>query len=457
MKEEKQRIAIWDITSKCNLKCHHCYNQERYWEDASRYPELSRRDIETIIDKLTLLNFTRLHLLGGEPLMAKNLQYIVTYAKKNNLDVTMVTNGTLLTKKLYIDLFNWGVQAINISIDGTTSIENDAIRGEGSFDTVKKNLEDIFCYRKNVSYDMCPIQLSFTLTKCNLNQPIGLVSFAHSLGMQGVTLSYLSNEGKARDNYKNLQVSQEEKFQFIDKTIDDFKKFDDIALYIDARCYLSEYVYKKHGVCIEADVEGCKGGDGQFYILADGTLLPCSPAGTSMGQCLKNILPENESYPNLIRDTIETIISSKSLICFYNYTRDNTTYKETSPCNECHYSCHACPLLYNKQHIVEECLFARKKILQLDQEMLQTRFTKSKNVRFCMVGNVCEILDFKSQDKLLLEGIGLEIWNLLDGKITLEDICKLIFDKFSETVSYKEIQKDILEYIYSLKEKNLII
>ena len=32
-----ERIAIIDITSKCNLRCTHCYNQERYWE--TKWPE----------------------------------------------------------------------------------------------------------------------------------------------------------------------------------------------------------------------------------------------------------------------------------------------------------------------------------------------------------------------------------------------------------------------------------
>lgn len=26
-----ERIALWDITSQCNLRCKHCYNEERYW------------------------------------------------------------------------------------------------------------------------------------------------------------------------------------------------------------------------------------------------------------------------------------------------------------------------------------------------------------------------------------------------------------------------------------------
>lgn len=54
---------------------------------------------------------------------------------------------------------------------------------------------------------------------------------------------------------------------------------------------MCEYIYKKHGVELVTDNLGCKGGDKQFYILADGQLLPCSPAGTSIGKGLKGIIP----------------------------------------------------------------------------------------------------------------------------------------------------------------------
>lgn len=220
---EVKRIGIWDVTSKCNLRCAHCYNQERYWEKADNYSELTTEEIKVILDKLAALSFTRVHLLGGEPLMAKNLNYLISYARKLNIEVTMVTNGTLLDENMFVNLCNLGVTSISFSIDGTTALENDKIRGNGSFDKVVSNIDNANKLRKENNIDI-KLYLSFTLTRDNLNNASYLLDFADMHGIDSVSVSYLSKEGSARNDFMNLDVSLEEKFEFIDRLIDKRKK-----------------------------------------------------------------------------------------------------------------------------------------------------------------------------------------------------------------------------------------
>lgn len=452
VEENQSRIAIWDITSRCNLRCSHCYNQERYWEKADEYKDLSDLEIKIIIDKLCDLNFTRVHLLGGEPLMAKHLEHIITYAKKKKLEVTMVTNGTLLDRNRYIKLVDLGVSIINVSIDGTNSLDNDSIRGEGSFESVYQNLVQIADYRrKNPKYKSTILQLSFTLTKTNLLNSNNIISFANSLDMDGVTISYLSNEGKARDNYDTFSVDQEEKFSFLDNVVEDYKKVSKIKLYIDARGWLSEYIYKKHSIKIKADEVGCKGGDGQFYILADGTMLPCSPAGTSMGKCLDDVLPANSNYPNLIEDSLIEIENSNRLICFYNYSRDKKTYSNIYPCNQCKYECFACPLLYHDNKIVEECVLAKKKIAEIDSAFSKQKFIKKDHIRVKTNEEKIELLDFISHNRYVVEGVGILVWNNINGSNTLEDISKQICRVCNEDIDYSVVLEDVLQFVYDLR------
>lgn len=241
------RIAIIDITSRCNLRCAHCYNQERYWDKESKYREYSYDEIVCIVNKLSNLNFTRIHLLGGEPLMSSNILDMIKEATSQNLKVSIVTNGTLLTKEVMYNLCDLGVSSISISLDGITEESNDKIRGKGVFKKVISNLKESIeikeYFRKKMGKETA-IGISFTLTKANCKDACNLISFIRKNKLDGVNISYLSNEGQARKNLNTLTISEKDKFDFIDTIIEDYKKYLDIELNINARSYLGEYIYK---------------------------------------------------------------------------------------------------------------------------------------------------------------------------------------------------------------------
>lgn len=457
MKKEVKRIGIWDITSKCNLKCRHCYNQERYWEKADHYNELSSEEIEKILDKLSLMSFTRVHLLGGEPLLAKNIEFLVQYARKLNLEVTMVSNGTLLDSKMFINMCMLGVKSISISIDGTNQKENDCIRGEGAFSKTVNNIKNAVKIRETLGSNIL-LFLSFTLTKINCRQSYNLPEFAEELGVDGVNVSYLSNEGAAREEFDSINVTEEEKFLFIDKVIESHKKHRGVSLHIDARSLLAEYIYKKHGEDLVTDELGCKGGDKQFYILADGQMLPCSPAGTSIGQN-KKIFSDEVRYPNLILDSVEDIANSESFIYFYNYTRSTKTYEDIYPCSICKYPCTACPLLYSVNKNVDECIMAQTKIKRLDKEIMESIFRRKNNLRITDMGEKIEILNFFNQNRYEIEGVALDIWNRLNGEKPVEQIAEEIFEEYqdNDSISIETVKEDVLQYIYHLKSLNFIV
>lgn len=351
---------------------------------------MSVDDIKIILDKLKELSFTRVHLLGGEPLMAPNLKYIVSYARKLGIEVTMVTNGTLLTEQLFNELYDLGVKSISFSMDGTSCESNDLIRGKGAFNRTVENIKRANEIRKNKAREIY-LYLSFTLTRANIKS-YDLLEFAEKLGIDSVSISYLSNEGEARKNYNNLELTQDEKMEFIDKIISDYKNHKKVSLHIDSRSWLVEYIYKKHGHRLVTDNLGCKGGDRQLYILANGQLLPCSPAGTSIGKKLKGIILEE--FPNLLYDTVEDIEKSKSHIFFYNYTRSNKTYEAIKPCSNCKYTCKACPLLYDAKNVVEECVVAQRRIKELDQYNLEYSYKKRDMLRISEHEDRIEIINF---------------------------------------------------------------
>ncbi|MBE7029863.1 MAG: radical SAM protein [Ruminococcaceae bacterium] len=76
-------------------------------------------------------------LWGGEPLVCPFFDELVEYLKALDFTLGLVTNGVLLDK--HMDLCRRAFRTIYLSIDGPAHIHN-AIRGEGVFEKVSKNL-----------------------------------------------------------------------------------------------------------------------------------------------------------------------------------------------------------------------------------------------------------------------------------------------------------------------------
>lgn len=115
LREKKLRplIVQWMATYECNLNCGHCGSAA----GVSREDELSTSETLRIIDELHKLGCKYLHISGGEPFVRKDLFEIIRYARKKNIEVGVVTNGSLFGK-FYNKLKKVKLYAVSISIDG---------------------------------------------------------------------------------------------------------------------------------------------------------------------------------------------------------------------------------------------------------------------------------------------------------------------------------------------------
>jgi len=87
-------------------------------EKVKEINQLSREQLNTIVDVLDKLEFRKLKFTGGEPLLNNDIASVVAYAndKENIRDIGLTTNGVLLDR--YLDeLVDAGLKRINISLD----------------------------------------------------------------------------------------------------------------------------------------------------------------------------------------------------------------------------------------------------------------------------------------------------------------------------------------------------
>ncbi|WP_292459404.1 radical SAM/SPASM domain-containing protein [Methanothermococcus sp.] len=165
-------LVVWDITYKCNLRCKHCYaNAGKPLID-----ELNTEEAKHVIDILARAGVVALAFSGGEPLMRKDLFELIDKAKEYEMQVSIATNGTLLTKEKVKRLKEHGVDFIQISLDGLKE-SHEKFRGiEGIFD---KTVEGI----KNVVDSGIICAIAMTATKLNFKDVMGVMGLAEELGV----------------------------------------------------------------------------------------------------------------------------------------------------------------------------------------------------------------------------------------------------------------------------------
>lgn len=120
----------FSLTQRCNLNCGYCGNRNCL----SVKDELGPFEIQQLVQAFVHCGITKLRLTGGEPLLRRDLTEIVgnTAAIKDLRDISVTTNGILLTHALAGELKAAGLRRVNISLDSLKPLRYKEITGGGS-------------------------------------------------------------------------------------------------------------------------------------------------------------------------------------------------------------------------------------------------------------------------------------------------------------------------------------
>ncbi|NPB04046.1 MAG: radical SAM protein [Thermotogae bacterium] len=179
-------IAI-DVTYRCNLHCPYCYlgAGERRLAPILSF-ENFKYIIDTLIEKSEILG---LCLCGGEPTLHPNLKDMISYAKEYGLIVNMVTNGTLINKKLAKDLSSLEIDSVQVSLDGSKPEIMDRLRGKGIFKRAVNAIRTLIA--NNVT-----TVAAMTLTKLNINDFPNVAKLSEELGLYSLRTMFFIPEHK---------------------------------------------------------------------------------------------------------------------------------------------------------------------------------------------------------------------------------------------------------------------
>lgn len=127
-------FATLYITDVCNQRCTHC----GIYTVNKKIKEFTTDELKQIIDDLCSMGSEWFRLLGGEPLLRRDLKELVDYISCTKGKIAeIVTNGIGIEKKM--DALE-NLYFVGISIEGNKE-NHERVRGKGSFEKAEKAVE----------------------------------------------------------------------------------------------------------------------------------------------------------------------------------------------------------------------------------------------------------------------------------------------------------------------------
>ncbi len=168
------------LTEGCNLACRHCWIAPKFQGGEKSYPALPVELFESILQQAKRLGLTGVKLTGGEPLLHPYIGELLGIVRREDLGLTVETNGVLCTPELAQELKSCKNTFISVSIDGADAETHEWMRGvKGSFEASLQGIRNL------VSAGFRP-QVIMSIVRRNREQMEAVVRLAESLGAGSV-------------------------------------------------------------------------------------------------------------------------------------------------------------------------------------------------------------------------------------------------------------------------------
>ncbi|GAB4295325.1 MAG: hypothetical protein Kow0068_20000 [Marinilabiliales bacterium] len=309
------------ITYRCNLKCRFCYAGCNCTSNPiNKNEELGIESLKKIIYKIYYeAKVPSISFTGGEPTLRKNeLPELIKYAKKLNMRVNLISNGTLINENYARILEKAGLDTAQISLEGITANTHDEIVGvHGAYEKTLNAIEIL--KKSNIS-----VHTNTTITSRNINECINFPQFVkNTLGLDKFSMNLIIPTGSSII-YNDLIIKYSEIGDVLLKIIEnsnihgiEFMWYSPVPM-----CMFNSIL---HGL----GNKGCSACDGLVSVSPAGDILPCA----SFDDLLGNILDRD----------FETIWNNTKCT---NYRNKNFAHDYCKSCEEFPMCNGACPLYW---------------------------------------------------------------------------------------------------------------
>jgi cyclic pyranopterin phosphate synthase len=184
------------VTQQCNLDCFYCHHEgENGGMVGKSITPMTPTEIEKITKIASQVGIEKLKLTGGEPLLRNDIVDIVKRTSKHMKEVSMTTNGVLLSKYAK-PLKEAGLDRVNVSFDGTNPLTFQTVTHKDIYHEVKKGISDA------VKIGLSPVKLNMVILKgINENDIPHAIEYSSNVG---AVLQLIEFEGSREDADNHL-------------------------------------------------------------------------------------------------------------------------------------------------------------------------------------------------------------------------------------------------------------
>lgn len=116
--------AVWELTLKCDLACHHCGSRA----GRARPDELTTEECQNLVGQMAALGVREVTLIGGEAYLRDDWLSIIEAIRAAGMHCSMATGGRGMTSERARAAAASGLQNAGVSIDGNEGT-HDRLRG----------------------------------------------------------------------------------------------------------------------------------------------------------------------------------------------------------------------------------------------------------------------------------------------------------------------------------------
>jgi SynChlorMet cassette radical SAM/SPASM protein ScmF len=184
------------LTEGCNLACRHCWLAPKFDADGSTHPTLPVELFEAAIREAKPLGLSGVKLTGGEPLLHPQFTNILEIVRREELRLTIETNGVLCTPAMAKEIAKVPDRFVSVSIDGADAGTHEWIRGvPGCFAKACQGV-------RNLAAAETPPQVIMTVMRGNANQVEAVVRLAGKLGAASVKFNVVQPTARGQRLHK---------------------------------------------------------------------------------------------------------------------------------------------------------------------------------------------------------------------------------------------------------------
>ena len=209
-----RRPVIWgkpltlsvEPTNRCNLSCPECPSGTGELTRPLGFMKFER--FKKIIDEVKNETFYVQLFFQGEPFINKEIFSMINYARKNNVYISVSTNGLLINEKNVVEFLSAAPDKLIFSIDGLDEGTYQNYRVGGTFAKADKGLKILTDAKKRLKLKKPFIELQFIVMKQNEHQIEKVFEYGKEAGVDKVVLktmqvnSYESAEHFLPENKK---------------------------------------------------------------------------------------------------------------------------------------------------------------------------------------------------------------------------------------------------------------